>query len=161
MNFVYIGTITNTHGLKGEVRILSSISFKEQVFLPHFLFYIDEVPYKVVSYRKHKNYDMVILEGIHSIDEALPLKGKDVFINRSDLGNTFIENDYIGMEVYSEKGVRGVVTSILKGPIYNYLEVQLKEKSYYIPLVDAFIEKTNQEENKVFIREIEGLIDED
>ena len=128
MDFINIGTIVNTHGLKGEVRILSTISFKEQVFLPHFVLYIDETPYKIVNYRKHKNYDMVVLEGITSIEEALLLKGKEVFIHRGDLKDIFIENDYIGMEVYSIKGNRGMVTAIVRGPVYNYLEVHLKEK---------------------------------
>lgn len=161
MNLIHIGTIVNTHGLKGELRILSSISFKEHVFLPSFVFYVEEKPYKVVRYRKHKQYDMVVLEGISSIEDALLLKGRDVFINRADVKDIFIENDYIGMEVYSAKGNRGEVTAIVKGVMYNYLEVHLQEKKYYVPLVPAFIEKVNEQENKVFIQEMEGLIDED
>ena len=36
MNLVYVGKIVNTHGLKGELRILSTFSYKEKIFVPGF-----------------------------------------------------------------------------------------------------------------------------
>ncbi len=162
MDFIYIGDIVNTHGLKGEIRILSDFSHKEEIFKPEFLLYIEEKPYKIKTYRKHKNYDMVTLEGRNTIDDVLPFKGKAAYINRKDIDSTiFLESDYIGMEVYSDKGNRGTISSILKGVTYNYLEVHFKEKKYYIPIIDAFIAKVIKEENQVWIHEIEGLVDED
>ena len=35
MKYVLIGKIVNTHGLKGEVRILSSFKYKNKVFVPN------------------------------------------------------------------------------------------------------------------------------
>ena len=32
MEYIYIGDIVNTHGIKGEVRILSDFKFKSDVF---------------------------------------------------------------------------------------------------------------------------------
>ena len=32
MNFVYIGELVNTHGLKGEVKIISDFKEKDKVF---------------------------------------------------------------------------------------------------------------------------------
>lgn len=162
MDFVYIGDVVNTHGLKGELRILSSFSHKEEIFKPNFYLYIEEKPYKIKTYRKHKNYDMVTFEGFTTIEDVLFLKGKATYINRKEIDSTLLlESDYLNMEVYSEKGNRGKVVSILKGVAYNYLEVALRKKTYYIPLIPPFIDKVIKEENQVWIHEIEGLLDED
>ena len=32
MNKIYIGKVVNTHGIKGEIRILSNFEYKDKVF---------------------------------------------------------------------------------------------------------------------------------
>ena len=61
MNYLYIGKLVNTHGIKGEVRILSNFRHKDKVFVKGFKFYVgkDKKEYVVETYRKHKNFDMV------------------------------------------------------------------------------------------------------
>ena len=39
-DFIYVGKIVNTHGLKGEIRILSDFEYKEKVFVPGMTIYI-------------------------------------------------------------------------------------------------------------------------
>jgi 16S rRNA processing protein RimM len=161
MDLVYIGNIAGTHGLKGEIRIISSFEYKDKIFKSDFNLYIDEKPYKIITYRKHKNFDMVLLEGLDNIDLVIPFKGKKVYINRNDLEkDLFLEIDYIGMDIYSDKGKRGTVKAIVKGNYYNYLEVELNNKKYYIPNVCEFIKEIDKKNNKILINEIEGLIDE-
>ena len=40
MEYVCIGKLVNTHGIKGEVRILSDFEFKNKVFVKGFKLYI-------------------------------------------------------------------------------------------------------------------------
>ena len=40
MDYINIGKIVNTHGIKGELRILSDFKFKDRVFVTGFNFYI-------------------------------------------------------------------------------------------------------------------------
>ena len=40
MEYIYIGDIVNTHGIKGELRILSDFKYKENVFKKNFKIYI-------------------------------------------------------------------------------------------------------------------------
>ena len=42
MDYVYIGKIVNTHGIKGELRIRSNFDKKDIVFKPGFTLYIGE-----------------------------------------------------------------------------------------------------------------------
>ena len=40
MSYIYIGKIVNTHGIKGELRILSAISEKDKIFKTGMRFYL-------------------------------------------------------------------------------------------------------------------------
>ena len=40
MNYVYIGKIVNTHGIRGEVRLLSNFRYKDKVFIKNMNIYI-------------------------------------------------------------------------------------------------------------------------
>ena len=42
MQYIYIGKLVNTHGIKGEVRILSSFKYKSDVFMPGNFLYLGD-----------------------------------------------------------------------------------------------------------------------
>ena len=103
MEYIYIGDIVNTHGLKGEVRILSHFKFKKNVFKIDMPFYISKNYYKEIikSYRVHKNYDMVIFNGKNSIDDVIIYKGEPVYVNKDDLEyDGYLNEDLIGLKVF-------------------------------------------------------------
>ena len=56
MDYVYIGKIVNTHGIKGELRIRSNFELKDVVFKPGFTLYVGDgyVPAEIVTYRHQK-----------------------------------------------------------------------------------------------------------
>ena len=86
MKYVLIGKIVNTHGLKGEVRILSEFRYKDRVFVPGMKIYIgkDKQEEEIVSYRHHKIFEMIMIKGYYDIDEVLKYKGEYVFVNKED-----------------------------------------------------------------------------
>ena len=70
-NKVYVGKIVSTHGIKGEIRILSDFDYKEKVFKVGNKLIIENQDYTIKSYRKHKNYDMVTLNNYNNINDVL------------------------------------------------------------------------------------------
>lgn len=65
MDYIKIGKIVNTHGIKGEVRLLSKFPYKDKVFVKDMNIYIDKKYKEVInSYRKHKNFDMITFSRI-------------------------------------------------------------------------------------------------
>ena len=132
---LYIGDLVNTHGIKGEVRIISSFKYKDIVFKINNYLYIDNLKLKITSYRKHKNFDMVTFEGYDNINDVLKFKGKKVYNN----------GKYIG-----------VLEEIIKGGSGELLVVR-GVKKYLIPYVDEFILNIGEDIN---LNLIEGLIDE-
>ena len=51
MNNVYIGKVVNTHGIKGEIRILSDFPYKDKVFIIDNKIIIGDSEYIIKSYR--------------------------------------------------------------------------------------------------------------
>ena len=161
MNYIYIGKIVNTHGIKGEVRIKSDFKYKKDVFKKDFNIYIgnDKIKQTINTYRVHKDYDMVTFNNINNINDVLMYKGLSVYVIKEELNiDGILDEDIIGMKVYSDKKVVGEVTDILKNKAHDILMVDNK---YMIPYIDEFIKKIDVEKKEIYINEIEGLLNED
>lgn len=165
MKEVFIGQIVNTHGLKGELRIVSNFKYKDSVFKQGFKIYVGKRKEEciITSYRHHKIYDMVMLEGIDSIDDAIAYKGDSVYINRDDLQiDGYLVEDIIGFEVFDENKMIGTVSTIVNNGAHDILVVENEQGSkYMIPMVEEYIKKVDLEEKKISIEVIEGLLHED
>lgn len=161
---VYIGKIVNTHGIKGELRIISDFKYKESIFKPNFILYIGKKrePLKIKSYRKHKNYDMVLFDNINDINDAIPYKNEVVYINRDDLKiDGYVNEDLINLDVYSKDKYIGKVKNIINNGAHEIIVIANNSITNLVPFVDEFIKKIDIKNKKVFINEIEGLINED
>jgi len=163
MKYLYIGKIVNTHGIKGEVRILSNFSDKKEAFKIGRKVYIGETKQELIlhTYRVHKQFDMVTFENIDNINDVLMYKGKAIYVNRDDLEvDGYLEEDMIGLEVYTST-YKGMVTKIMDNKAHPILVIQNEQKIYYVPLVEAFIEKVDIGAHKLWIKDMKGLFDED
>ena len=87
MDYIYIGDIVNTHGIKGELRILSDFKYKDKIFIHDFKLYVGRSKelLTIDTYRKHKEYDMVKFYEVEDINDAIAYKGDKVYINRNDI----------------------------------------------------------------------------
>ena len=160
MNYLYIGKLVNTHGIKGEVRILSNFRHKDKVFVKGFKFYVgkDKKEYVVETYRKHKNFDMVVFKDNYDINLIEHLKGSFVYINKDELKldkNKFLSVDLIGFDVIINDKTIGVIEDTLDTPAN---EVLVLDNNVMIPYVDAFIKKVDIENKKVFVNDVKGLL---
>ena len=157
MEFINIGKKVNTHGIKGELRILSDFRHKDKVFKIGMKFYVgkEKEEFIVNSYRFHKIFDMVTFKGFNNINDVLYLKGRQVYINKEDLvlddGEVYIE-DLIGYDVIIGEKVLGKVTGVMYNSKANDI---LKVGDILIPYVKDLIIKI--EDNKIYYKEIGGL----
>lgn len=160
MNLVYIGDIVNTHGIKGEVRIISDFKYKKLIFKKDFKLYVDNEILIINSYRYHKIFDMITFQEFSNINEVLKYKGKKVYINKDDIEEKVVLNeDYIGLEVYGKEFI-GTITEVMKSVAQDILVVKNEKKTYLIPNVEEFVKEIDLINRKIYINEIKGLIDE-
>ncbi len=163
MKYVRIGKIVNTHGIRGEVRLLSDFKFKDRVFKKNFIIYIGKNKDKEIinSYRKHKIFDMITLVGYNDINQVLKYKGEYVFINREDLKlekDEFLNEELIGFEVIYKDKTNIKVVSIEKYPSSYMLKVNYNDSFKLIPLNNGIIKEIDLENKKIILNDIEGLI---
>ena len=161
MNLIYIGKLVNTHGLKGEVRIISDFKYKDSVFKKNNYIYINDDRYTINSYRKHKMFDMITLTEINDIDDALELKGYNVYINKDEYTfDGYLDEELIGLEVYDNNIYKGKIIDIYKTSTNDLLVIE-GNKRHMIPNIDTFVNKIDLENNKIYINYIKGLDNED
>lgn len=161
--FIYIGKIVNTHGIRGELRLLSDFDRKDKVFIPGMTFYIgrkkEEV--EVTSYRKHKNFDMVCFKEYNDINQVLRFKGLYAYVLRKDLkldADELLEEDYIGMEAISGDKSLGIVSGIEnRGRGNKLFVIEENSKKKFIPFRKEFIERVDVSNKKIYFQLIEGL----
>lgn len=159
--FLEAGQIVNTHGIKGEVKIVPWCDTPE--FLCDFdTLYLEGKPVQVEQIRAHKNNVIAKLAGVDDVNAAMCLKNKIVSIDRSDVelpeGRHFIA-DLIGLEVRdAESGaVLGVIDDVLTPPANEVYVVKGVGREYMIPAVEEFLAETNIEGGYVRVRLIEGM----
>ncbi|MBQ9014119.1 MAG: 16S rRNA processing protein RimM [Bacilli bacterium] len=160
MEYFYIGKLVNTHALKGEVRILSNFRHKDKVFINGFKLYIgkDKKEYVIESYRKHKNFDMVIFKGYYDINLVEHLKGSMVYINKEDLKldkNTYLAVDLIGYNAIINDKRIGVIMDVLDTKAN---EILVLDNKILIPYVKEFIISVDKEKKEVHVKDVKGLL---
>ena len=161
MKYTLIGKLVNTHGLKGEVRILSDFKYKDKVFIPGMKIYIgkDKVCETINSYRHHKIFEMITMAGYNDINEVLKYKGDYVFVNKEDIklsDNEYLDEDIIGLNVYVDDRYLGKVRKI-ENHNGNEILVLDSEKGYLIPYNFDIILSINLLEKEIKVRDIPGL----
>jgi len=164
MKYIKLGKIVNTHGIKGELRIISDFRYKDKVFKKDMLVYIgkDKIKETINSYRPHKQFDMITLVGYTNINEVLKYKGLNIFVDKEDIilnDNNYLDEDLIDLDVFCENNLVGKLVRIEKYPHQDLFVVKNDVKEYLIPYVSDIIESINLNEQKITIKNIKGLIE--
>lgn len=157
MDYVYVGKLVNTHGLKGEVKLISNFEYKERAFIPNNKVYIDNEELTISSYRHHKIFDMLTFKEYNYINDVLKFKGKKVYIKKSSLklkDDEFLLTDYIGLNAYYNNEFIGKISDIIDNNGYKLFKLNNK----YIPFNKEFIKNIDIEKKIIEFKNMEGLL---
>ena len=153
MKYINVGKLVNTHGLRGEVRILSNFRHKKNVFVKGMKLYIGKKKEEFIinTYRFHKIYDMVTFDGFNNINDVEYLKGLNVYINEDDLklDGEIYSGRLLDFKVICKEKEIGTVTEIIDTPANEVIRVGEK---ILIPYIDEFIEKIDLENKTLYIK---------
>ena len=138
--FLEIGKIVGTHGLKGEVRIDPWCDSAAFLCRLKRLYDANGNEQPVISAKAHKNVAVVLFKDVHSIEEADRLRGKVVYMNRDDVKlprGTYFVQDLLGLQVEdADSGkVYGIVTDVLKTGANDVYQVSRDGRDYLIPVI--------------------------
>ncbi len=162
MELINIGKIVNTHGIKGEVKLLSTFYEKELVFKKGNKVYIGEekIEKTIHTYRHHKQFDMLTFDGINNINDVLKYKGEKIYINRDDLNlneKEYLLEDLIGMKIICGNEKLGIVNNIYDNNAGILLYITFA-KNYYIPYNNNYIKQVDVSKKEIHAENIKDLI---
>lgn len=160
METIRIGKVATTHGIKGELKIISDFPYKEKVFKVGNSLIIDHTPYQIRTYRRHKNFDMVTLNEYKDINEVLFLLKKPVYFNKEFLKldeNEILDEELITYKVLTTTGKEGIIKEIFLASPTNKIMRVLVEKELLIPLNSPLVKKIDKTKKTITIELISGL----
>lgn len=165
--FLEIGKIVSTRGIKGEVRVQPWSDSPD--FLCEFdTLYFDEGKKSIEIERSfvQKNVVVMKLKGVDTVEKAQDMRNKILFMDRNDVelseGSYFVQ-DLLGLTVIDadkneEIGSLCDVTETGANDVYH---IKSGEKEYLIPAIPDVIEKIDLDDGKMYIHKMKGLFDED
>lgn len=161
-NYILVGKIINTFGIKGELKIASDFEYQERVFKKDFPIYIgiNKIKEIINSKRVHKKYNLILFEGYNNINEVLKYKGNNIYILRNDLqlnNDEYLLTDLVGLDVYDNDKLIGKVLDYEKTIQYTLLKVK-GEKVFYIPNIKEFIKCVDLKARKIITERGSDLI---
>lgn len=163
-----VGKIVNTHGLRGEVKVVPWTDYPEvfEEISSVFISRRDETrEYKIKSVKYQKNNVILKLSGIDTIDEAEKLRGVILTTERSQLGElpegTYYIADLIGLAVYDEsETLLGTISDVLQtGSNDVYVVKRDAGRDLLIPVIDGVVLAVDIDGGRVRVHLMEGLTD--
>ncbi len=154
--FIEAGEIVSTHGVRGEVKLLTWLDDPEML-CEFDRCRIGGKEYAMEQVRVQKTCNLVKLEGVDTMEEAQALRGKVLELYREDIDDAVIfAAELIGMEVFAAGEKLGKIVQVLDYP-GNSVYVVKGTYEYMIPAVNAFILSTDLDANRMEVRLIEGM----
>ena len=165
--YLRVGVIASTHGLKGEVKVFPTTDDPER-FRKLKKVYLDTgkdyMPLKVTGIKFFKNQVILKFQEFQDINEIEKYRGKDLLIDREQAvplaeNENFIV-DLIDMDVYDEEEKRlGTLTDVLPTGANDVYVVETDEgKEILLPAIPSCILDVDVEAAKMIVRIPEGLL---
>ncbi len=167
-DFLKIGVITSTHGLKGEVKVYPTTDVDRFEYLEYC--YLDtgrgdKKELEVESVRFFKGLIILKFVGLDHIENVEKYRGADLWVSREDAqeleeGEYYI-GDLIGMEVFLEDGSSfGTIADVMQtGANDVYLVDRPGKSQAMIPAISQCILEVNVEEGRMVVHLLEGLVE--
>lgn len=169
MEYICIGKIINTHGIKGELKIQSYSDFDSLRYKKGNVVYVfhDDayIPFVVQTFRSHKGNSLVSFKDQQDINLVEKYKNCCVFIekdSRRPLGKGKYYRDQIrGLKAYNQNGeFMGIVISVeeTKGA-QNNIRIQKEDGAeFLVPFINEFIGNVDLEKQILMVKIQEGLL---
>ena len=164
MDWIPVGRVTRTHGLKGELKFFPAdqddlvVQKDQQIRL-------GETTFKIKSVRGVKSPFIVKFEGVDSIEAAQSLSGQEVLVAKEDF-ESLPEGEYYrfeieGLQAFDDTGkYYGVIEEIIATGSNDVYVVRGDGKEWLVPMIDSVVQNIDLEEGKLIFHCVEGLFED-
>lgn len=161
-----VGKIVNTHGVKGEIKVIPTTDDPKRFKKLKNIFVERKKleTYEIENVRYHKNFVLLKLKGIEDINTAELLKGSVIKIDRKDSlplkKDEYYISDLFGLQVYTEEErFLGELMDIIETGSNDVYVVKKedREKDLLLPAIKQVIKGVDLESKKMIVHLLEGL----
>lgn len=166
---VTVGKVVNSHGIRGELKIVPETDFPERFDVGNSLIIVDsqnkQTPVTVKSSRLHKNVFIVLFSQFSNINDVEKFKGSLLKIEAKDQQpleeGEYYYHEIIGCKVVTEDEQElGLISEILTPGANDVWVVSLpKGKQLLLPVIDDVILKVDIPNKIIRIHLMEGLME--
>ena len=166
-DFLKVGVITTTHGVRGEVKVYPTTDEPERFLeLDHVLLDTGKEfrDLEIKNVRFFKNLVILKFKGIDNINDIEKYKGHDLWIPREE-GQELDEDEYyigdlIGMEVVLEDNTHfGTLKDVMETGANDVYVVELPDhQEVLLPAIKECILDVDLEENVMTVHLMKGLL---
>jgi len=165
--FLEMGKITKTQGLKGEVRMQYYCDSPDVLEEFDTLYMGKEKAEIVIERSRYLKSDVVVIkiEGVDTSEAAQKLIGKVLYMNRDDVElpeDVWFIQDIIGLEVVDVDSGKlyGKVDEIYQNGGADVYSLKTPDGAQLMfPAIPEVLIKTDIDEGKIYIRPLEGLFE--
>ena len=124
-------------------------------------------PVRLISSRAHGNVVLLRLEGVDTVEQAQKLRGKILYIRRSDAHlpeNSYLIAELIGCKVIdADDGSKcyGELTDVSQTGANDVWHITNAKGEYLIPAVPSVVIDTDVRAGIVTIRPLKGIFDDE
>lgn len=163
MNYIKIGQIVNTHGIKGEIKVYPYTDNIENLAKLKKIYLDEKTEYLITGSKIIKNMLVFKLSGINDISETKDLMQKYIYTPKEKIKteNVYYVEDLIDLDVYdalSEKYL-GKLTYVWNNSSNDVYEIKTENNIIYLPAIKDVILKIDIENKKMYVKIMEGLND--
>lgn len=168
-NLKTVGKIANTHGIRGELKIVPETDFPERFEIGNELIIVDslnkQTPVTVQTSRLHKNLFIVQFAGFTNINDVEKYKGALLKIDAKNQlpleEGEYYYHEIIGCKVITEEGQElGLISEVLTPGANDVWVVALpKGKQLLLPVIDDVILDVDVVNKMIRIHLMEGLME--
>lgn len=167
MDYYNVGKIVNTHGIRGEVRVLATTDFINERFAKGKILYLqrDNEPLELTieSARQHKGFVLVKFAGYDDINAVQGFRDHELMVSSNDQQDLedgqYYYHQIIGLAVQTLDGHKlGTIKEILSpGANDVWVVERLEKKDLLLPVIDDVIKNVDLARGVVEVELMEGL----
>lgn len=166
MDLIETGKIINTHGIKGELKVLPWCDTPENFYDFKNLYLKSGTSLDIENVRIHKENVIIKFKNIDSINEAEKYKNYILYADKNDFeldNDSFFIKDLINVEVFDNdtKEFYGIISEVLQNGAKDVFVIKNEEenKEYFLPYLDETVLNIDIKNKKMFIKPLLGLFD--
>ena len=165
--YINIGKIVATFGLKGELILQHSLA-KKLVLKGVEAIFVEQVKGSYLPFfplnSKAKTHDetFIQLEGILTREQAHRLISKQVWLLDADfrrLAGTSSPISLLGYKLFNDDGYIGNIEEVIEQPHQVLLKITYKGNEALIPLHDETLKNINRKKGEVYLTLPDGLLE--